>query len=179
MIDIEFSHVYTDEGITRGVRRSWEIVKMMKHEHTLLSVMVDDYSHNEDVAFDYDHLYGELYRTGLMPNLMIKESDLVWYNMWTLDRLPDTKLKRGLVDYIRKNDKHPCSLFTATWYLLRLGEMQFDFTRTKAMHHFSWVPSNKLVNVLPADSMPSEKKARSILKALGIKQDRIVNIYYD
>ena len=38
--------------------------------------------------------------------------------------LSDTVLKNELTSWITFNKKYPCSLFIATWYLIRLGKIE-------------------------------------------------------
>jgi len=116
--------------------------------------MVDDYSF-PDPSFNYEEFISWLAEKGFKPDLMIRESQLIPLCDEVLKLIKNDKLKEQISDYVRAK-KYPCSLFVATWYLLRLGCILspiFD----------SALVAKKLINILPLSFKPFEDKALEII----------------
>ena len=173
---IEYAHIYTNNRIGDEQKLSLEILKSVKRECGMgkysLMVMVDDYSF-PDPSFDYKTFSDWLSGEGFKPDLMIRESQLIPSCDEVLGFVTDQKLKDQITDYI-KSKKYPCSLFIATWYLLRLGYIANPIFSNDLI-------SKKAVNILPLSFKPFEDKAIEIIKATKFKSatERIENKYFE
>lgn len=94
---------------------------------------------------------------GFKPDLMIRESQLIPACDEVLKLVTDHKLSEQISDYVRAK-KYPCSLFVATWYLLRLGYITSPIFDSKLV-------SKNLLNILPASFKPFEDKAFDIINS--------------
>ncbi len=169
-ISIEYAHIYTNNKIGDEQKKSLEILNSIKDEkkdkNLSLVVMIDDYSF-PDPSFNYDNFSKYLKTAGFVPDVMIRESELISLCDETIKLIDDNKLKNEISNYI-KNKKYPCSLFVATWYLLRLGHIK----NTVFGKDFI---SKSLINILPKSFKPFEDKALEIIKLTRFK-DAVINI---
>ncbi len=169
-ISIEYAHIYTNNKIGEEHALSLDILgqlytKEEEKETVSLVVMVDDYSF-PDPSFNYDEFILWLTEKGFKPDLMIRESQLIPLCDQVLVLIKSVKLQEQIAGYIRTK-RYPCSLFVATWYLLRLGYISspiFD----------SHLTAKKLINILPLSFKPFEDKALEIIAStdfsIAIKQ---------
>ncbi|MGK3946355.1 hypothetical protein ABK046_49375, partial [Streptomyces caeruleatus] len=69
--------------------------------------------------------------------------------------------------------KYPCSLFIASWYLLRLGHVSSPMFDKNLV-------AKKLINILPESFKPFEDKAIEIIEATqsASAKDQIDNRYF-
>ena len=155
---IEYAHIYTNNKIGDEQKLSVQILgEIYKDKDTQsLVVMVDDYSF-PDPTFDYVDFTEWLAVKGFKPDLMIRESQLIPLCDEVLKLSNDAHLNEQIGDYIRAK-KYPCSLFIATWYLLRLGYISSDIFDEKLVSH-------KVLNILPESFKPFEEKALEIIKS--------------
>ncbi len=175
-ISIEYAHIYTNNKIGDEQKFSLEILtdisKKQENKNISLVVMVDDYSF-PDASFDYGIFTSWLKENGFEPDIIIRESQLIPLCDEVLKLINDAILKEQISDYI-KAKKYPCSLFVATWYLLRLGHIRsaiFD----------EILVAEKLINILPTSFKPFEDKAFEIIKATQFNNavERIDNEYFE
>jgi hypothetical protein len=159
---IEYAHIYTNNKIDKEHHLSVEILEELykqekKKSHSIsLVVLVDDYSFS-DPSFDYNEFSFWLGEKGFKPDLIIRESQLIPLCDQVLNISSDSKLKEQISDYIRAK-KYPCSLFVASWYLLRLGYITapfFDKNQT----------AKKIINILPLSFKPFEDQAIEIIES--------------
>ena len=163
-LSVEYAHIYTNEHINEEQELSLKVLNEVrseayeKEESTSLVVMVDDYSF-PDPSFDYDEFTTWLGKEGKAPDLLFRESQLIPSCDKVLDLVEnsDIKLYEQLVDYI-KAKKYPCSLFIATWYLLRLGALTSPLYPEE-------LQANRLLNILPYSFKPFEDKGLEIIKS--------------
>lgn len=164
-VSIEYAHIYTNREIDEEHQTSLDILEGLKDElgasETSLVVMVDDYSF-PDPTFNYDEFIMWLDAQGHKPDLMIRESQLIPVCDIVLSKMPDNKMKRRIISYIQDN-KYPCSLFIAAWYLVRLGYLQSDIFPT----HLS---AKRLVNILPESFKPFEEEGLKIIRSTEFKE---------
>ena len=157
-VSIEYAHIYTNNHIGDEQKLSLEILngvaKKYSKEEISLVVMVDDYSF-PDPAFDYATFTSWLGEHEFAPDLVIRESQLIPVCDEVLKLVGDKKLKDQISDYVRAK-KYPCSLFVATWYLLRLGCISNSVFNQD-------LTSAKLINILPSSFKPYEEKAFEII----------------
>lgn len=159
-LSIEYAHIYTNNRIGDEQKLSLEILGKVKHDNEgkklSLVVMVDDYSF-PDTSFDYEIFVNWLREEGFSPNVVLKESQLIPVCDQVLDLIQDEDMKDKISEYVRTK-KYPCSLFIASWYLLRLGHIThpvFDESMT----------ARGLINILPISFKPFEDKALEIIAA--------------
>lgn len=131
--------------------------------------MVDDYSF-PDPTFDYGNFLEWLSAQGFAPELMLRESQLIPICDEVLKRMPDSRLKASIVDYIKIKSKYPCSLFIAAWHLLRLGKIKSSIFPEN-------LQSNALISILPESFRPFEEKGVKIIESAGF-QHCVQDIHY-
>jgi hypothetical protein len=168
-VSIEYAHIYTNNKINEEHETSVQILTELKNEldasgQTMsLVVMVDDYSF-PDPTFDYGEFTNWLAGKGLKPDLVIRESQLIPLCDQVISLIEKSKLKEQITEYIR-NKKYPCSLFIATWYLLRLGHLNFDaFNKDLA--------AEKLINILPQSFKPFEDQGLDIISSTKFAESK-------
>ena len=88
---------------------------------------------------------------------MIRESQLISYCDQVIQRIKDEKEKRNLKDYIVSTKKYPCSLFIATWYLIRLGYIDSILLPETEV-------ALNLINILPESFRPFEERGFEIIR---------------
>lgn len=179
---IEYCHVYTSSGVDELAENSIsalrDVLKDVKDTPYELAVMVDDYSPKDKTDFDYKAFIDYLNVHKVVPSLFIKESDLLGINRKILDRLPNGKLRQSYVNYILTKEQHPCSLFVASWYMLRLGLVTASNDDPDSVKMVQ--PADRLINILPAYFIDAENRAAKILRALGVPYSTtIMNIYLE
>ena len=156
-VSIEYAHIYTNAQIGDEQKLSLEILDNLDKENCSLVVLVDDYSF-PDPSFDYEAFGQWLSEHGHKPDIMMRESQLIPLCDRVLELLPDGILKDELISYI-KSKKYPCSLFIASWYLLRLGKLEYaTFPKDEC--------AENLINILPSSFKTYEDKALEIIKSL-------------
>lgn len=175
-ISIEYAHIYTNKDVNDEQKFSVEVLKNLiiknKEKEISLVVMVDDYSF-PDPTFNYEVFTEWLEKQGFSADIILRESQLIECCDEVFLHIKNDNLKKEILSYI-KTKKYPCSLFIATWYLLRLGFVKnklFDITLT----------SEKLINILPLSFKPFEDKAFEIIRStdFSIAIDKIENMYFE
>ncbi len=160
-ISIEYSHIYTNSHIGNDQKLSIDIlsnvIKGHERGHISLVVMVDDYSF-PDSSFDYKAFTEWLREQGFQPDVVLRESQLIPYCDEILLLIKDEDLKHQILSYI-ETKKYPCSLFIATWYLVRLGYI-------KSVVFDKRFIAKRLINILPLSFKPFEDKAFEIIKSI-------------
>ncbi len=155
-LSIEYAHIYTNDKIGEEHELSLKVLDELQKEDAALVIMVDDYSF-PDPEFNYGELFGWLSERGHKPDLMIRESQLIPLCDEVLKFIEDKKLKEEIAGYVRAK-KYPCSLFIATWYLLRLGKIESTLFPKDLV-------AEKLVNILPESFKPFEEKGIEIIRS--------------
>tara|TARA_R110002153_G_scaffold189041_1_gene341864 strand:+ start:1508 stop:2152 length:645 start_codon:yes stop_codon:yes gene_type:complete len=183
--NLEYSHIYIDEIFGQEHLQGIEILNAMIKElkdlnksYNLIS-MVDDYSPRTEDKFDYDAFLNQLINAGAEPDVIIRESALLRANITLLGQMKDSKLRRNLVSYLKKKEMHPCSLFVATFYAIRLGLLSSEISCVHINNDFA--PSESIINILPMRFKASEKNAIKILTKIygnDIKKS-IQTIYFE
>ncbi len=82
--------------------------------------------------------------------------------------------RKKIEDYIISAKKYPCSLFIATWYLIRLGCIECIFFP----HDHT---AGTLINILPQSFSPFEDRALEIIANTPFSMycDKIENRYFE
>lgn len=176
LYSIEYAHIYTNQEINKEHEFSLQILRQVLSEiwnwKYNLVCLVDDYSF-PDPSFDYEDLNLRLSNNDFEPSFKWRESQLIPYCDLLLNEINHEKTKSKLIDYIISVKKYPCSLFIATWYLIRLWKIDWFIPPE--------LVGTKLINILPESFEPFENKAISIIKKTKYK-DTIKNIenkYFD
>jgi len=178
---IEYCHVYTDKGVDEQAENSItilkDVLKDIREEEFELAVMVDDYT-PANCEFSYKQFIEFISARNATPSILIKESSLLLMNEVTLNRMPEGKLKQSYITYISGKGLHPCSLFVATWYLIRLGWIQPGKLETVIDTGFR--VADRLINILPVHFLEAENKASKILRSIGVPVSKLItNIYIE
>lgn len=186
-VSIEYSHIYTNQSFGFDQVKSIEILHREERMHkkngysTSRVIMIDDYSPGIDIErFDYETLFNELKKSGATPNVIIKESSLIYYCKKLLNEINDKKVKKSLLNYITKRGKFPCSLFIATWYLIRLGV--YDGCKiTPLFGVLEESGSDKVLTIIPKIYDGAEAEADKIILATKYKKyiNKINRIIFD
>lgn len=172
-LSIEYAHIYTNSEIDKHYRMSLKALrkieqKLLKNKQSYaLTVLIDDYSF-PDPGFDYQVFSRWLETNGFKPDIIFRESQLIPLCDEVLSQIKNDKLRKQLTAYVKKTKKYPCSLFIATWYLLRLGYLKhpcFDVS----------LYAEKLINILPINFNSIEAKGLRIIAATKlIKVDHLI-----
>lgn len=160
-ISIEYAHIYTHNKISEEQDFSVKVLNeifasnnISKHD-VVLTVMIDDYSF-PDPEFNYSLFVDYLESYNLKPDIVIRESQLIPICDQVIILIENEVLRFELIDYIKQKKKYPCSLFIASWYLLRAGCI------TSSLFENSFI-AEKLINILPESFNPFEEKAFEII----------------
>jgi hypothetical protein len=163
-LSVEYAHIYTNQKIASEHALSLEVLSEVRSQNKdakiSLVVMVDDYSF-PDPTFSYSEFTKWLTEHNHKPNVLIRESQLIPTCDSVITEIEDQELASELENYI-KNKKYPCSLFIASWYLVRLGVLPSTFfPQTET--------AEKLLNILPQSFRPYEDKALDIISKTQFK----------
>ena len=175
-ISIEYAHIYTNKDIDSEQKFSVEVLKDLiiknKEKSVSLVVMVDDYSF-PDPTFNYEVFTHWLENQGFPADIVLRESQLIESCDEVFSFIKNDLLKKEILSYI-KTKRYPCSLFIATWYLLRLGFIKNKLFDTDLI-------SDKLINILPLSFKPFEDKAFEIICSSDFASavDKIENMYFE
>jgi hypothetical protein len=177
-VSIEYAHIYTNSKIDLEHDFSIEILSKtyssigLNNENSSLVVMIDDYSF-PDPTFNYNEFMDYLKDTGFKPDIIIRESQLISACDGVLSKIKNSQLKNELVEYIKSKKKYPCSLFIASWYLIRLGFIQSSIFENNLC-------AEKLINILPKSFEPFEIKALEIINSTDFENlTEIENKYFE
>ena len=171
-ISIEYAHIYSNSSISKEQEISLKALDEIKEQSKSLVVLVDDYSF-PDPTFDYNTFALWLSEKGYSPNLIMRESQLIPLCDQVISILKNSILKNEIVTYIQ-NKKYPCSVFIASWYLLRLGKLKHsDFSDVEC--------AKKLINILPESFRAFEEKALDIIRGTQYSDcvNQIENRYFE
>ena len=173
-VSIEYAHIYTNQHVNEEHQLSLKVLGEARYDYehkgttSSLVVLVDDYSF-PDPSFNYEEFFDWLESQGHKPDFLIKESQLIPLCDEVLSLVGDTVLKSQITDYINSK-KYPCSLFIATWYLLRLGKISSKIFP-------EGMQAKQLLNILPLSFKPFEDKGLEIIHATPYK-DAVQAIEY-
>lgn len=158
---IEYAHIYTNQNISEEHELSVSLLREFmandpNQDTASLVVMIDDYSF-PDPSFSYTEFSDWLKEQNFKPDLMVRESQLIPECDLVVSLIENESLKKQITDYI-KIKKYPCSLFIATWYLLRLGKIDSTYFPKELV-------ADRLLNILPDSFKPFEDKGLEIISA--------------
>jgi len=159
-ISIEYAHIYTNQDLNLECSFFKEhidaILQITERNDISLVIMVDDYSF-PDPSFNYSSFINHVeISTKFTIDSLIRESELIKYCDIVLNNISDNVLKNELIGWITLNKKYPCSLFIATWYLIRLGKIENGLLKED-------YTAEKLINILPRSFLKFENKGFEII----------------
>lgn len=174
---IEYAHIYTDEFF--DTQHILSISEMKKVESLLESddatyskcILIDNYNPINH-TLNTEEFLSELNIRNAIPDYLFYEADLVTFGRITIDYITHRRTKLSYEKYIEKHNVYPCSLLTASWYLVRLGVIKYNKIE----------PAKKLINILPRTFKEVEEKAKLIIKhthGVRVPNDVIETIYFD
>ncbi len=170
-ISIEYAHIYTNSKIGEEHKISLKALGEINEPNASFVVLVDDYSF-PDPTFDYVSFTNWLTEHGHAPNVVLRESQLIPLCDQALILIQSHTLKSEIASYIQEK-KYPCSLFIASWYLLRLGRfIHPNFPESEY--------ASRLINILPESFKPFEEKGLEIIRATPYAElvNNIENRYF-
>lgn len=179
---VEFFHIYTDETINfrhdtgieylRALEKAWDF----KYKRI---VMIDNYNPRSNVLTP-ESVLQHLDEKGMSTDFWALEGDLVPNAKKLLMALTSNKLKKNYEQYIMNHNKYPCSLLTAAWYLTRLGRFSSDGIIKSTSEIQTFVPAERLLNILPQDYKAVESRARELIQKSVFSEDieRIQDLFY-
>lgn len=174
---VEYAHIYTNESSSKEhdicIEILREVTGNIQNGEVSLVVMVDDYSF-PDPSFDYGVFFWWLLEEDVHPNVTIRESQLIPHCDTVIKLIQNEKLQLQIRDYIVSSRKYPCSLFIATWYLIRLWQIPSILIPTTET-------AENLINILPESFRPFEEKGFEIIKNTPYQNllEKIENRYFD
>jgi len=181
-LSVEFFHIYTNELIngrhTRGLEYLKTIEKTWKFAYERI-LLIDNYN-PPDHNLTAEDVLSYLESHGMQADHWAYEGDLVVHAQQLLELITSPKLKRSYENYIKKNNKYPCSLLTAAWYLTRLGR----FPHKDIIHATHGSPpyqvADRLLNILPEDYKAVENRTRRIILRTEFAEDadKIQDLFY-
>jgi hypothetical protein len=180
---IEFFHIYSDEVI--GLRQiksidDLEVAQKLCDSDYDRVVLIDNYNPSKH-TLTLDTVLKYLASRNVAPHYVAYEKDLVGNAQILLEAITDNKLRKDYTRYITKNQKYPCSLLTAAWYLTRLGVLENgDVIQPVPGNAMPYQPSTNLLNILPEAYESIEQKAQKIIvnSPFADKAAQIHNMFY-
>jgi hypothetical protein len=172
---IEYAHIYTDEKVNGNHQESIEALKEIKSASSSIVstvVLIDDYN-ADSRSFSTDYFLERLRQMGEQPDFFAYESDLLPLADDLLSVIEKPKIERMYRSYIARKGKYPCSLLTATWYLVRLGRIDGSHILYKNSElSLDMAVADKLINILPSSFKGVEKDAHGLIGFSKFKDDR-------
>lgn len=180
---IEFCHIYTDKEFSQTQINSIEFLKdtMTAWDFEYETVILFDNYNVGPETISNDVFFEELKTHGLLPDYWAFEKDLIHYADVLLGSIQVPKIKRQYEHYINSKNSYPCSFLTSIWYLMRLGYIEDTHSIIRSMQGTdSFVPSERLVNILAHDFMAVEKTAMKLIRATEFRHavDQIQDLFY-
>lgn len=175
-LSLEYAHIYTNQQFGDEQKLSidllGQVIEKENRNDLVLTIMIDDYSF-PDPSFDYNNLISHLSNFGFAPDFLIRESVLIKDCDQVIKIITDLTLRESITQYIIEKKKYPCSLFIATWYLIRLGYIKTELFPDDFI-------AEKLINILPESFISFEEKGFEIIKNTPYAHalDQIENKYF-
>ena len=155
-----FSHIKA-QALT--LKRAHESLKKSKNTFRTVS-LVDDYTQRVKHFFDYDSFDSFLSECGVSPVKSYSMSELSTLNSITVSKIRDSEIRDEYRKHISSSRRHPTELSLATWYLLRLGVIDYD-TPIR--------PAKKLLNIIPDSLRGKYELALKIVE--GVAGDKTLS----
>ena len=120
-------------------------------------ILIDDYSTATGLdRFDESGFLEHLKKHDAEPDKIVLESAFTGACEELVSKITDKSIKKSLLNYYKTRKKWPCSLCVATWYLMRLGKLEYKEAN---------LPSQKIISILPDRFKTPEAEAQDIIKA--------------
>jgi len=180
---IEFFHIYTDENISERHTKSLEYMSVLQNTRPFgftKIVLIDNYNPDQQIIKG-EEIIAYLDSKSMRPDYFAYEKDLINNSAIFLESITDARTRKSYTRYIKNHNKYPCSLLTVSWYLTRLGYLDFTqvIQNSKGVNK-PFVASTRLINILPDDYKANEKLARQLIlnSSYSSAADKIENIFY-
>lgn len=99
---------------------------------------------------------------------MVLESSLNSLAENLLEQILDKSIRKSISSYYKTRHRYPCSMYIATWYLLRLGFISKQVKNADGKM-ITIEPSKKLITILPDRFSTPENDAREIIESTPFK----------
>lgn len=186
-INVEFSHIYTNESASSEHYKAAMILKDKLVEwraedlDVASCVLIDDYNPDEHLL-DIEGYLRELGHLGVRPDYLILESSLPLLKDRLLNDMSG-KLQRQYSTYISSNKKCPCSFLVAAWHLMRLGVYPADDILRQGVceSEISNFAGKEILTILPYRFGGVEKRALDIIRSTPYYEsikDRLGHIFF-
>ncbi len=168
-ISVEYAHIYTDQQFSRqhelGLKELAVFLASVQPKKSVNKVvLIDDYSPAISLErFNMNGFLSKLEEAGEKPEIVVLESAITGYCERTLGLISDKKLHKRVNSYYLTRGKYPCSLFVASWYLLRLGAFGEPDIKC-VIGNARDLLANNLVTILPDSFTTPEEQAIEIIK---------------
>lgn len=182
-LSVEYFHIYTDEEINGRHKRGLDYLKTIEKSWQFKYdkvILIDNYNPTNHIL-DSQKVLDYLDQEKMLPDFWAYEGDLIKNAEKLLNNISSNKIRRSYEDYINKNKKYPCSLLTASWYLTRLGRLDYNgVIKNVSGNKNAYTAANKLINILPQDYKEIEKRAFKVIKNSIYKTetDNIQDLFY-
>ncbi len=184
--NIEYAHIYRDKNFGVEQKKSIEILhdtikslQKLKKSY-VLCVLIDEYNPKKQ-KLDFEKFITALKKSRAEPNFVFFESNLVPYYEFLLEKMTPC-LRKEYKKYIEKNNKIPCSLLIAIWYLKRLGIIETKSEELQGLGHKSIKKfvARKIINILPKKYQEVEERGKKIIACTRFKNrlNDISNIFF-
>lgn len=120
------------------LKKAYDSLKETKKTFRVVS-LVDDYTQPTKHFFDHDSLSLLLSESGVGPVKSYGIDEISSLNPTTVLKIRDSDVKLKYAEVMTKPGKHPVGLSLATWYLLRLGIIDYGIQIR---------PSKKLISII-------------------------------
>lgn len=184
-LGIEYAHIYTNQYFNNEQLKSIVLLKEIERNYNDKNIkrviLVDDYS--PDISFEefnFFDFHERIISEGGTPDVVVCESELVNYCKKTVNLISNKKLRISLENFYESRGKYPCSLFIASWYLLRLGAFGKPQIRC-IIGHQEQLLSHEIITIVPAFYEKFEISGLKIIDSTNFKylNERIKQVFFD
>ena len=200
--NIEFAHIYADEGFNEEQRKSIDVAKKIiskireKGNTYCCTILIDDY-HPTFSSLDVEKLIARIKSVGFPVDHVGFEGKLVGEGNKLLENIPEEMKKTeifhkpekkvvclvekgekiGLEDKFEFCNRHTCALLSATWSLIRLGKLNHSNIGIISKTEKPFI-AHKIITILPKTFEHTEQKVIEIIKESNFSHD-VNNISYE
>lgn len=163
-VSLDGCFISSSESTFSHIRAQAEILKMAhdslkESKNTFRTVsLVDDYSQPVKHFFDYGSLDEFLSQLGISPVKSYSMRDMSDLNHITVSKIRDSGMKARYTEIIKSKQKHPLELSLATWYLFRLGVIEYGLPIR---------PAKKLLSIITDPLRANHESAIRIVEGVA------------
>ena len=181
---VEFFHIYTDENISKRHTKSIEYLDTLQKKWSFpftKIVLIDDYNPVRNIITGGE-IISYLDSRSMIPDYFAYESDLIGNADIFLESITSARILKSYTRYIQNHGKYPCSLLTASWYLTRLGYLDWNkVIQVSDKSNRPFEASTRIINILPSDYKAIEKLALRLIQNSNYAAaiDKIEDMFYE